>query len=80
MGLIRSFNLETFFWFIVNQQHETRNQPQKKKWEKNDYTEPEQYPTKNPMGQWGNQRGNLKILWDKWQWKYNHTISTAKAV
>ena len=30
---------------------------------------------KNPMGQQWNQRGNLKIPWDKWQWKHNHTKS-----
>ena len=34
-----------------------------------------QHATKKPMGQGGNQKGNLKIPWDKWQWKLNHTKS-----
>lgn len=25
------------------------------------------------MGQWGNKQRNLKVLWDKWQEKNNHT-------
>ena len=29
------------------------------------------YATEKPMGQWWNQRGNQKILCDKWQWKQN---------
>ena len=34
------------------------------------------------MGQWGNQKGNLNILQDKWQWKHNHSNlwGTIKAV
>ena len=30
-----------------------------------------QHATKKPMGQQWNQRGNLKIPWDKWQWKHD---------
>ena len=30
-----------------------------------------QYSTKKPTGQWKSQRGNQKIIWDKWKWKYN---------
>ena len=38
--------------------------------------ETKQHATKKkPMGQWWNQRGNLKIPWDKWQWKQNHIKS-----
>ena len=35
--------------------------------------ETEQHATKRPMGQGGNQEGNLKIPWDKWKWNHNHT-------
>ena len=41
--------------------------------EKTDYMETEQHATKRPMGQGGNQKGNLKIPWDKWKWNHNHT-------
>ena len=42
---------------------------------KNDYMETKQHASKKPMSQQGNQKGNLKIPWDKWQWKHNHTKS-----
>lgn len=32
-----------------------------------------QYATIKPMGQWGSQKGNLKIPRDKQQWIHNHT-------
>ena len=32
-----------------------------------------QYAAIKPMGQWANQKGNLKIPWDKQQWIHNHT-------
>ena len=35
--------------------------------------ETKHHATKKPMGQQGNQNGNLKIPWDKRQWKDNHT-------
>ena len=44
---------------------------------KNNYVEVKQQAIKKKkktMGQQWNQRGNLKI-WEKWQWKYNHTKS-----
>ena len=31
--------------------------------------ESKQYATKQPMGHWRNQRGILKIPWEKWKWK-----------
>ena len=34
--------------------------------------EAEQYATKQPMDYWRNQRGNKKILIDKWKWKHNY--------
>ena len=37
--------------------------------------ETKQHATKTPMGQQWNQRRNLKIPWDKWQWKHNYTKS-----
>ena len=37
-----------------------------KKWEKTYYMETKQNATKKPMGQWGNQEGNLKNSWNKW--------------
>ena len=40
------------------QWHETRNQPEEKKWEKTDYRETKQHATKKPMHQWENQKGN----------------------
>ena len=40
--------LKHLFW---PQWHQTRNQPQKKKGEKNDYMETKQHATKKPMGQ-----------------------------
>ena len=43
------------FW---PQSHETRNQPQEKKWEKTDHMETKQDATKKPVGQQGNQNGN----------------------
>ena len=35
--------------------------------------ETKQHAIKKPMGQWGSQKGNEKIPWDKWQWKQNHS-------
>ena len=32
-----------------------------------------QHATKKTISQWGNQKGNLKIPWDEWQWKQNHS-------
>ena len=46
--------------------HKTRNYPQEMKWEKPYYMEAKQYATKNPVDQWGKQRGNLKIPRDPW--------------
>ena len=40
---------------------------------KNDYIEVKQQAIKKKKGQHWNQRWNLKISWEKWQWKYNHT-------
>ena len=37
--------------------------------------ETKQHVTKKTMIQWWNQRGKLKIPWDKWQWKHNDTKS-----
>ena len=45
--------------------HRKRNE------KKNDYMETKQHATKKPMGQWWNQRGNLKIPRNKWQWKHD---------
>ena len=39
---------------------------------KNDYTETKLQAAKKPMGQQWNQRGNLELLLNKWQWS-NHT-------
>lgn len=36
--------------------------------------ETRQHDTKRLMGWWWNQRGNKKIVWDKWQWKHNHKL------
>ena len=30
---------------------------------------------KKPMGQWWNQRINLKLPWDKWKCRHSHTKS-----
>ena len=30
---------------------------------------------KQPVDQWGNQKGNLKMPRDKWYWKHNHSKS-----
>ena len=38
---------------------------------KNNHMETKQHPTKKPMSQQWNQRGNQKIPRDKWQWKHN---------
>ena len=53
-------------YLLWQQWHETRNQPQEKKWEKTYYMETKKHATKNPMCQWGNQEGTWKIPWDKW--------------
>ena len=55
-------NIKYIFW---SRWHETRNKTQEKKLEKKNYMKTKQYATIKPMGQWGNQKGNLKILWDK---------------
>ena len=34
--------------------------------------ETKQQATKKPVDQRWNQRGNLKIPWDKWQWKHDN--------
>ena len=54
-----------------------RNQPQKKRNErKKTITQRlNSVVLKKPMGQWWDQRENLKIPWDEWQWKHNHTKS-----
>ena len=54
---------------------ETRNQPQKKKQQKNNYMETKQHASKTPIGQWWNQRRNLKNTLRQRQWKHNHTKS-----
>ena len=56
---------------ILNEVSQTERETRKK----NNYMETKEHTTEKPIGQWWNQRGNLKIPWDKWQWKHNHTKS-----
>ena len=44
----------------------------KKKQQNHKLLEGKQYATKQPMDQWRNQRGNQKILKEKWQQRYNN--------
>lgn len=39
------------------------------------YSWSKQHAMKEPMGQWWNQRANLKTSRDKWQWNDSHTKS-----
>ena len=71
------------FW---SQWHDTRNQPQKEKWEKNECMKTKQHFTKKTMGQKLKQRRKHKIPWYKKKKKkmklqpYKNLWDTAKAV
>ena len=49
----------------------TRHLQQEKICKKNKHIETQQHTTNQPMDQWRNQRGNLKIPSSKWQWRYD---------
>ena len=47
------------------------NQLQGENWKIHKYMETKQHATKELIGQRRNQRGNQKILRNKWKWKHN---------
>ena len=51
------------------ERHETRNQAQKKHQLKKNCMQTKQHATKKSISQRGNPKGNLKLPWDKWQFK-----------